>query len=416
MNVTVYPEKLQGEIRAIPSKSMAHRLLICAAMSEGTTRVRCNASSEDIDATVSCLRAMGSNIVRIGNTYLVPKVTVHPGQSVELDCNESGTTLRFMMCIAAGLGLCVRFKGSDRLFERPLSPLSEILVEHGIVITRDNANRIIQSGRAYPGDYSIRGDVSSQFISGLLLMLPLCGGGSVEVTGEFESKPYVSLTVNALTESDVKIENTDRNYKVYGRYDLRDCAVEGDWSNSAFWLCACVLGSSITVTDLDLDSLQGDKDVIRVLSDFGAEIITDRNKVTCRGKALTGCEIEVHDIPDLVPVLSVVAACAKGTTVIKGAKRLRLKESDRLATVTEMINNLGGNAKVEGDLLIIEGGALKGGEVSACGDHRIAMSAAIAATNCSSEVVITGAEAVCKSYPDFFEAMKTLGAKIQVEE
>ena len=416
MKVTVYPEKLKGEIRAIPSKSKAHRLLICAAMSEGITRVRCNASSEDIDATVNCLKAMGSNIVRIGNTYLVPRVTVHAGQSVELDCCESGTTLRFMMCIAAGLGLCVRFKGSDRLFERPLSPLWEILVEHGIVLTRDNANRIIQSGRAYPGDYFISGDVSSQFISGLLLMLPLCGGGSVEVTGEFESKPYVALTANALNIADVKIENNDRIYKVHGRYDLRDCAVEGDWSNSAFWLCACALGSSVTVTDLDLDSLQGDKDIMRVLSDFGIQVITSRNEVTCKAKALAGCEIDVRDIPDLVPVLSVVAACAKGTTTIKGAGRLRLKESDRLKTVSDMINSLGGNAKIHGDSLVIEGGVLKGGEVSACNDHRIAMSAAIAATACESEVVITGAEAVCKSYPDFFEDMKSLGANIQVEE
>lgn len=416
MKVTVYPEKLKGSIRAIPSKSMAHRLLICAAMSEGVTRVRCNTSSEDIDATVSCLKAMGSNIVRIGNTYLVPKVTVHSGQSVELDCNESGTTLRFMMCVAAGLGLCVRFKGSDRLFERPLSPLWEILTDHGIVLTRDNANRIIQSGRAYPGDYSISGDISSQFISGLLIMLPLCGGGSVEVMGEFESKPYVDLTYYALGIADVQLQKTDRLYKAHGRYDLRDCAVEGDWSNSAFWLCASALGSDVTVTDLDMDSLQGDKAVLDVLSDFGAEITANRNEVTCKSGTLTGCEINVRDIPDLVPVLSVVAACAKGTTVIKGAQRLRLKESDRLRTVSEMINNLGGNARVEEDSLIIEGGALKGGEVSACNDHRIAMSAAIAATACETPVVITDAEAVCKSYPDFFEDMKALGAKIQVEE
>lgn len=416
MKVTVYPSLLLGKLEAIPSKSMAHRLLICAAMSEGTTRVRCNTSSEDIDATITCLRAMGSNIVRIGNTYLVPKVTVHPGQSVELDCNESGTTLRFMMCIAAGLGLCARFKGSDRLFERPLSPLDEILTSHGIVISRDNGNRIIQSGRAFPGEYKIRGDVSSQFISGLLLMLPLCGGGSVEVEGKFESKPYVSLTVSAIKQSDIKLQCEDRVYKVFGRYDLRDCAIEGDWSNSAFWLCAGALGSNVTVTSLDMDSLQGDKGITDALRKFGAQINNEKNKICCSGNALTATEIDVRDIPDLVPILAVVAACAKGTTKITGAARLRLKESDRLVTVSDMINNLGGNAKIEGDSLVIEGGKLKGGQVDACRDHRIAMSAAIAATVCESEVVISDAGAVSKSYPGFFEDMKLLGARIEVEE
>ncbi len=416
MKVTVTPSKLSGEIQAIPSKSMAHRLLICAAMSEGTTRVRCNTSSEDIDATVACLKAMGSNIVRIGNTYLVPKVTVHAGQSVELDCNESGTTLRFMMCVAAGLGLCARFKGSDRLFERPLSPLTEILTDHGIVISRDNGNRIIQSGRAFPGEYSIKGDVSSQFISGLLLMLPLCGGGNVEVTGDFESKPYVNLTVSAMQQADVKVQCDDRTYKVFGRYDLRDCAVEGDWSNSSFWLCAGALGSDVTVFDLDMDSQQGDRGITDTLNKFGAEINVTRNKVCCKREILTATQIDVRDIPDLVPVLAVVAACAKGTTRLTGAGRLRLKESDRLFTVSEMINNLGGKAYIEGDSLIVEGGKLKGGEVDACRDHRIAMASAVAATVCESEVVISDAGAVSKSYPKFFEDMKLLGAKIEVEE
>ncbi len=416
MKVRIYPSVLKGQIQAIPSKSIAHRLLICAAMSEGLTRVRCNTSSEDIDATVACLRAMGSNIVRIGNTYLVPKVTVHAGQSVELDCNESGTTLRFMMCVAAGLGLCAYFKGSDRLFERPLSPLTEILTDHGIVISRDNANRIIQSGRAFPGEYSIPGDVSSQFISGLLLMLPLCGGGSVTVLDKFESKPYVNLTVSAMEKADVKITCDDRTYKVFGRYDLRDCAVEGDWSNSAFWLCAGALGSEVAVTDLDVDSLQGDMNILDALRNFGADIIVNRNEIICKGDILTATDIDVSDIPDLVPVLSVVAANAKGTTKITGAGRLRLKESDRLITVSQMINNLGGNACIEGDSLVITGGKLTGGEVDACRDHRIAMAASIAATVCTSEVIISDAGAVSKSYPRFYEDMKLLGARIEVEE
>lgn len=417
MIATVYPSKLSGTVGAIPSKSMAHRLLICAAMTEGFTRIRCSASSQDIDATITCLKAMGSNITRIGNYYIVPKVKVHPGQTVHLDCNESGTTLRLMMCIAAGLGLCAYFEGSDRLFLRPLDPLVDALTSHGIVISRDENNRIIQSGKAIPGDFSITGDVSSQLISGLIMMLPLCGGGSVTVTGDFESKPYVDLTASALKEADVKVSCDDRTYTVGGRYDLRDTSIEGDWSNASFWLSAAALGNEVSVKGLDLNSAQGDRGITEILSRFGAEINTQNECVSAKGKKLAGIEIDATNVPDLVPVLAVVAAAAKGTTGIFGAKRLRLKESDRLATVTDMINNLGGNCKITDDGIVITGnGKLSGGEVDACRDHRIAMSAAIAATICDSPVVIKDAGAVGKSYPDFFRDMENLGAKLRLEE
>lgn len=417
MKVTVYPSKLKGALKAIPSKSMAHRLLICAAMTEGVTRVRCSASSEDIDATVSCLKAMGSNILKIGDMYLVPKVTVYPGQTVELDCNESGTTLRLMMCVAAGLGICARFQGCDRLFERPLAPLDKVLTDHGIVITRDVNNRIVQSGKAFGYDYSIPGDVSSQFISGLLLMLPLCGGGNVTVTGKFESKPYVDLTVSALLQSDVKVTEEDRTYSVRGRYDLRDCLVEGDWSNSAFWLASGALGNDIKLTCLDLDSRQGDKEILSLLTEFGGKIEKDEHTVSCKADVLAAREINVSNIPDLVPVLSVVAAVSKGRTVISGAGRLALKESNRLKTVADMINALGGSAEYTKDSIIIEGkDNLRGGVVDSANDHRIAMSAAIAASVCEDPVVINGAQAVNKSYPAFFEDMAGLGAKLEAEE
>lgn len=417
MRATIQPSKLKGVVSVIPSKSMAHRLLICAAMTEGNTRVRCSGSSEDIDATISCLRAMGSNIIRIGNFYIVPKVTVHPGQSVTFDCNESGTTLRLMMCVAAGLGLCARFEGCDRLFQRPLEPLVEALTSHGIVISRDENNRIIQSGRAFPGDYSITGSVSSQFISGLLLMLPLCGGGSVTVTGEFESKPYVDLTASAMAESDIVVNCDGRTYNVRGRYDLRDCSVEGDWSNAAFWLVSGAVGGDVTLKGINMSSAQGDREVTEVLSRFGAKLRINEDEISCMGGELSGTRIDVRDIPDSVPILAVMAAGAKGTTCITGAKRLRLKESDRLKTVTDMINNLGGNAEIVDDGIIVEGtGTLRGGVVDACRDHRIAMSAAIAAAICHAPVIIEGAEAVNKSYPGFFDDMKSLGADIRLEE
>lgn len=417
MNVTVYPSKLSGVVKAIPSKSMAHRLLICAAMSEGVTRVRCSESSQDIEATIACLKAMGSNILKIGNMYLVPKVTVHPGQSVTLDCNESGTTLRLMMCVAAGLGLCAKFQGCDRLFERPLTPLIDVLVDHGIVISRDTGNRIIQSGKAFGREYEITGEVSSQFISGLLLMLPLCGGGNLTVTGDFESKPYVDLTVKALSQADVNIKGEGRTYTVTGRYDLRDCLVEGDWSNSAFFLTAGALGGDVKVTCLDRDSAQGDKEIVNLLRAFGSEAVVEEKSISCKGNDLKAIEIDVKNIPDLVPVLAVAAAASTGQTKITGAKRLRLKESDRLKTASDMINALGGKCEYTDDSLIIEGkGKLTGGRVNACNDHRIAMSAAIAAGICENPVVIEDAQAVNKSYPAFFDDLSMLGAKIQVEE
>ena len=416
MKVTVYPSKLCGEVSAIPSKSMAHRLLVCAALTEGVTRIRCAETCEDIDATVSCLRAMGSNIVRIGNYYIVPKITATPCQSVVLDCGESGTTLRFMMCIAAGLGLRAQFRGSQRLLERPLSPLEEVLTDHGIVISRDDSG-IIQSGKAFGENYEISGDVSSQFISGLLMMLPLCRGVSVTVTGKFESKPYVDLTVSAMRQADLGVEIKDRTYTVRGRYDLRDCSVEGDWSNSAFFLCASALGGDIGVTNLSADSLQGDRGVLSVLTDFGAEINTDNNKISCRAQGLAAAQIDATDIPDLVPVLSVVAALSAGRTVITGAARLTLKESDRLQTVCKLITDLGGRCEVTCDGLIIDGvSKLSGGEVDGSNDHRIVMSAAIAAIGCDAPVVINGAQAVNKSYPGFFDDFVSLGGKIQVEE
>ncbi len=413
MNVIITPKKLQGDIEAIPSKSMAHRLLICAALSEGTTKVRCKGTSEDIEATITCLKAMGSNIIRIGDSFLVPKITKGACDAVTFDCHESGTTLRFMMCIAAGIGLRAKFTGSDRLFERPLEPLIHVLTDHGIVISRDENNRIIQSGKAFLPDYEIEGNISSQYISGLMLMLPLTGGGKVKVTGNFESKPYVTLTMKAMQEAGVKVSEENNTYSVYGKYSLSNTDVEGDWSNAGFYLVASAIGSDITVKGLDVNSAQGDKETLSVLSQFGCEVLTENGIKIC-AKELKAQTIDVSDIPDAVPILSVLAAVSKGETHIIGAKRLRLKESDRLLTVKNMINNLGGEAEITEDGLIIKGKeSLKGGKVCAENDHRIAMSAAIASTVCEESVEIIGAEAVNKSYPKFFEHLEALGAQLE---
>lgn len=418
MIARITPTKLGGAVCSIPSKSMAHRLLICAALSDGITRVRCNGTSEDIEATVDCLRALGSNIVRIGDTFIVPKVTAKPCDEVILNPRESGTTLRFMICVVAGLGLRAKFEGADRLFERPLDPLIEALSEHGIVITRDENNRIIESGIAIPGDFTISGDVSSQYISGLLLMMPLLKKKStLTVTGRFESKPYVDLTVSALRTSGLEVAEDSLCYSVSGDYSLTDTSVEGDWSNSAFWLCAGAIGDNIKVTGLDLHSAQGDMEIVKLLKQFGARVIKDDTSVSSESDGLSGIDIDVSNIPDLVPILSVAASLSEGTTRILNAGRLRLKESDRLETVTDMINALGGCARIENDSIVVEGRSeLSGGTVNSNRDHRIAMSAAVAAIKCKSYVTIIGAEAVNKSYPTFFDDYKALGGELTLEE
>ena len=417
MIARIFPSELKGCVEAIPSKSMAHRLLICAALSKGITKVKCPESNEDIDATVRCLRAMGSNVLRIGDSYLVPQITKGACDKVDFNCGESGTTLRFMMCIAAGMGFRARFDGSDRLFERPLEPLIEVLRDHGMVITRDVNNRIVQSGKAFLEDYKIRGDVSSQYISGLLLMMPLCGGKKLEVTGDFQSKPYVSLTVSAMRNSGINVTEEGNTYKVSGAFALSDTTVEGDWSNAAFFLVSDALSSDVTVSNLRDDSLQGDREILRIIEDFGGEIIRGDGGFKASAQKLSAAEVDASDIPDLVPIIAVLAAYSEGDTVIKGAARLRLKESDRLKTVTDMINSMGGSCEETDDGLIIHGtGGLKGGEVEVSRDHRIVMAATIAATKASAPTVIKGAEAHSKSYPAFFEHMKALGAVIELEE
>lgn len=411
------PSLLKGEIEAIPSKSMAHRLLICAALSDGTTTIKCPETSEDIEATISCLRAMGSRVLRIGDSFLVPKIQAGACDAVNFDCCESGTTLRFMMCIAAGLGLRARFDGCDRLFERPLDPLVEVLRDHGVIISRDERNRIIQSGKAFGEKYEIRGDVSSQYISGLLMMLPLCKGKRVEVTGDFQSKPYVTLTASALRSAGLDVFELGNTYSVGGIYNLKKEIVEGDWSNGAFFLCASALGNDIKVTNLRGDSLQGDKEILSVLGSFGAKSDISDEGVAVKAEKLSGTTVDVGNIPDLVPILSVVAAMSQGETKFINAGRLRLKESDRLETVKNMIISLGGNAEIYDDSLVIKGvGSLSGGEVDSVNDHRIAMSAAVASTVCDREVIIKGAQAVNKSYPKFFEHLKHLGAEVLLEE
>lgn len=411
MNLTLIPSLLSGSIPAIPSKSMAHRLLICAALAKSPTALGCQGTSKDIEATANCLRAMGAEIS--GGFSVRPGPKKSP---CTLPCGESGSTLRFLLPVAAALGLDASFQMEGRLPQRPLAPLDRELEAHGAALTRPQPDVLRCTGKLRPGSYTLPGNVSSQYISGLLFALPLLDGPStLTVTGTVESAPYIAMTLDALRQFGVEISVENQVYSIpaCGYISPGQAQVEGDWSNAAFWLCAGALGRGITVTELNPDSLQGDKAVFDLLTRFGAKTKTEDGGFTASPDRLRPLDIDASAIPDLVPVLAVTAAAAPGTTRIYNAGRLRLKESDRIETVWQLLTHLGADAEQTQDGLVIHGGKpLSGGTVDSCNDHRIAMAAAVASTLCTGPVTVSGAEAVAKSYPKFWEDFETLGGKI----
>jgi len=422
VDVKILPASLSGRVRAIPSKSFAHRLLICSALSEGKTFVKCTGSSDDIEATVRCLEALGAKIERSGEGFEVTpldlKRIVRGGT---LDCGESGSTLRFMLPVACALGADARFKLAGRLPDRPLSHLEKALSEQGCAFSGQRSAILSASGQLKPGHFVLPGDVSSQYISGLIFALPLLEGDSViEISGKIESKDYILMTLAALEKFGVSINFTGNRLNVKGGACYKspgEVEVEGDWSNAAFWLCAgAIAGSGIECRGLNTASIQGDRAVLELLKRFGAEIRRRGDAVMVKPSMLHGIEIDARDIPDLVPALSAVAAVANGRTVIKNASRLRIKESDRLRSVSETLSALGADIRETEDGLEINGReSLKGGVVDSFGDHRIAMMAAVASASCTEPVTIKNAQAVSKSYPAFFEDFSSLGGRV-VEE
>ena len=411
MNVTVNPSVPMGEIRAISSKSAAHRMLICAAFASSDSVIRCENINKDIEATADCLRALGADI-RYENPYFKVTPIQSPVSGAVLPCGESGSTLRFLLPVVCALGVEASFVLEGRLPERPLSPLYGELVSHGAVLSPEGSNPLYVSGCLDGREYRIRGDVSSQFISGLLFALTLSGkGGKLIVEGKTESEPYIDMTTNALALFGACPQKTDYGYFVPANARLTPSQkqVEGDWSNAAFPLCmGAIGGGEVTVSGLDVNSRQGDRAVVDILRNFGAEVTVNEDKVTVKDCGrLCGIHIDATQIPDLVPVLATVAAVARGQTVITGASRLRIKESDRLMTTKQMLTALGADVTQTDDGLVICGKErLRGGTVDGFNDHRIALSAAVAAVACDCPVTVRGAECVAKSYPDFWSDIK----------
>lgn len=394
MDIRIFPGKLSGTVTAIPSKSQAHRLLICAAFSDNPTVIHCAETNQDIEATAGCLNALGAVIVRTDTGYHVTPVKTIP-KTASMDCHESGSTLRFILPIVCALGVETAIHMSGRLPYRPLSPMWEELQCKGCSLTRSADNVIQISGKLQPGVYTIAGNVSSQFITGLLFALSLMdGSSSIHVTGVLESKPYILMTQQVLKLFGVQTER----FSVAGSFPFHTpgcLSVEGDWSNGAFFLVAEKLGNAVTVSNLEKNSVQGDRAV--------AEILNSNEP---------GPIISAADIPDLVPILAVYFA-AKSGAIFTNIARLRLKESDRVASVAAMLHSLGICVESDENTLTVHKGRFSGGTVDACGDHRIAMAAGIAATVADGPVTILGAQCVAKSYPAFWREFERLGGKYE---
>ena len=414
MKMKINGDKLSGTVAAMSSKSDAHRVLICAALCAPGERtdVRITDISRDMEATMDCIKVLGADVLKLPDG----RVRVIAGEAKNggtFNCCESGSTLRFMLPVVAARCRDTRFVGEGRLPERPMTPFINALNENGAGILPEKLPFSVKGGLK-PGKYVLPGNVSSQYITGLLLALPLLDGDSeIVLTSALESAPYVEMTVNTLKRFGVDITKTEKGFAVSGGAGYRSPVsvdAEGDWSNAAFWLAAGALKAPVTVTGLDMDSKQGDKKITELLSRFGAEVTEKNGCVTVSPGKLKGITIDVADIPDLVPILAVTACAAEGETRIVNAARLRMKESDRLAAVAEGITRLGGCVEELSDGLVVHGGApLEGGEADSFSDHRIAMALSIASIISRAPVAISGAEAVNKSYPRFYEDFRMLG-------
>lgn len=407
MDIKIYPSRLIGTVNAPSSKAYSQRMIIAAALAGGVSEISNISVSNDIKVSAAAMEALGANIFEENGTFTIRGIK-NPPPKAEIDCCESGATLRFVIPIAAALGTESTFLGRAKLPQRPITPYLREFPSKGVEFQPQGGLPLNMKGKLSAGEYKMEGDISSQFITGLLYALPLCEGDStVKLTSHLQSKPYVDMTISALKNFGIEIQETSENglltYTVKGgqKYSPCDISVEGDYSQAAFFYVANALGSEIEIKNLDPKTAQGDKAIVDIVNDCGNEMLP--------------FTADVGDIPDLVPILTVLGCFTKGTSRIVNAARLKIKESDRLADVARQLNAIGGKITAGEDHLEIQPiEKFTGGEIDSCNDHRIVMSAAIAALSSDSPVIIRGAEAVNKSYPRFFEDYKALGGKFEI--
>lgn len=414
----ISPSVIRGTLTPPPSKSAAHRLLIAAALA-GEGRVRGLSLSADMEATLRAVRGLGVSVRLDGDAAcFAPAPPSSSPSPLPVDCGESGSTLRFLIPLYAARGIPAVFTGHGRLPERPLGVYADCLPPHGVTLSAASGLPLTVTGRLTGGDFALPGDVSSQFITGLLFALPLCREDSrIRLTTPLESAGYVDMTLQVLRQAGIRVEPLEDGWFIPGSQTYRplDTAVESDWSQAAFLLAAGALGGEVTLTGLNPASAQGDREALSLFRRFGAAVEEAPGRITCRKAPLHGIDIDAAQIPDLVPVLAVTAALADGVTHITGAARLRLKESDRLAAVADGIRRLGGRVEESPDSLTITGvSRLAGGRAEGYNDHRIVMALSMAALGCEAPVTVTDAQSVAKSWPAFFEDYRAIGGTAHV--
>lgn len=418
MDVSITPHDLFGTVEAIPSKSYAHRALICASFANGTTNITCPHISEDIQVTVECLKALGATIAKTKQGFrVVPVKEQNCPQSVQLNCKESGTTLRFMLPLLGALNIKAAISVEGRLFSRPLEPLISELSAHGMSFSWQDKKILEVSGQLNGGLFKLPGDISSQFISGLLLSLPLLNHSStIQITGSIQSKDYVTITEKVIRDFGVTAPFDAESVIYTVESQHYDCpgvySIEGDWSNAAPWLVSGAIGQGVEVTGLSMQSVQGDRAILAALSLVGARVSRHQQSAASMMEHLRPFTISVSEICDLAPVLAALAAFIPGTSKLTDVQRLRLKESDRVQSICDTLKAFGVTVQLSEDqaALIITGGKQPiSCIVDSCNDHRIVMMASILASYATGPVIITHAEAINKSYPLFFEHFKQLG-------
>ena len=407
-----------GIVNVPPSKSDVHRAIICAAMANGVSRISPVALSNDIKATIGCIKALGADAVLENNVLTVDGTNMYKNKTALLDCGESGSTLRFFIPIAAVGNINATFVGKGKLPQRPIGIFTEALPKAGTVCKTEGGLPLEIKGQLKSGIFEIPGNVSSQFITGLLLALPILEGDSeIVLTSPLESVGYIAMTIRTMKQFGVNIQATEKGWHIKGGQSYKTCdyTTDGDWSQAAFFMVLGAVSGKVTVKGVAKDSTQGDKKCAEILARFGAKVTQLDNEVTVEKGELKAITIDASQIPDLVPVLSVCAAFAEGTTKIINAERLRIKECDRLKATAELLNNLGGKVKELSDGLEITGvSSLKGGNVNGYNDHRIVMSAAVCAARSDEDITATFAMSINKSFPDFYIDYNSIGGKANV--
>ena len=427
-SLIITPKSLKGEIVIPSSKSIGHREIICSGLASGKSIVDNISISKDIEATIEGLKSFGAKINEIPSKFQGRCAFSIDGTDGKInlknkiiDCRESGSTLRFLIPLGILSNEKIIFTGSGKLVERPLDPYFEIFNKKGIEYKafNDKINLPLEiNGKLKSGIYSLVGNISSQFISGLLFSLPLCDGNSIiEITTKLESESYINLTLDALKKYGIEIINENhKRYIVKGnqKYKNIETSVEGDYSQGAFWLVAGALSENIKSIGLGFGSIQGDQKIVDILKEMNVNLKISENKIISMESKTRGTIIDGSDCPDIIPILTVLASVSEGVTKIINSERLRYKECDRLTAIATELNKIGADIQELSDGLIINGKkSLKGGEVSCWNDHRIAMSLAIASIKCNEKLILRGTECVEKSYPEFWKDFVSLGGKIE---